>query len=914
MLLEGRVTSAAGSAIAGARVSVADTATGTSREVLTRADGEFLLLALTSGSYRVTVSAPGFQGEEQRVDLGVGQRPRLRFTLRDAAITLAPIEVRAVGPAAAELRRPSVSAPVSERDIRELPLATRDALDLAALVPGIRSYQPSGGHNVPAAGALRGERFLNVYLDGVELKNLYDGGIVGFPQDGSPFSPDALREFRVYLQPYDPAFARAAAYAIDAVTQRGTNQMQGTAFGFIQPRGLVAANDFLRAVPNFLDADFERQQAGVSLRGPLRRDRLFFAASYELSNAQTFITVVPGQPAAAPGIWDDFAGLFAAPRRNHMGLLRLTWDARPGHTFDFTGSTRHLESTGRFGGRIAYASAVRDRHTVHTLGFRHRWLPTPALGNELGLQLVAWNNTGRALFPQSSLQYPGIDIGAPASEFEIQERHVRLIDRLTHAFHGRSGSHVTTAGIELAGVRVENFAPFLALGRFSDFASDTATLPGEARIGVGWRHPDSERDARAAIAGFVTGVYLHHEWQPAARLTLGFGLRHDADLGLLNNDIAVPWTEDPELTGRPELRRYLNRGADRRNDMNNFSPRFSFSWDVAEGGNTVLRGGLGIIYDRIPAFIAFQERHSALWRTYVFDAPGTVDPAVLRERVASGEQRLAAVTLIANDMEVPQNRQWSVGVGRRITPALLLSLDYVSQDVRDLFAELNLNWLDRSVTPARRALTERYGDIVVWDDFARARYRALLGRLNWDPAPDFRLALAYTLASARADWDAANQSVPAAAASRYYTLQRISGDERHRLVLSGVLPLPWRTRLSLVATAASPRPYRSIHGQDLNANSFLFDDWSDDRRYRLPADRWRNWYRALDVRLAHTIGAPPGVRGTVIAEVFNVLNSENYSAFQGRQHTLDGREIANFGEPAGVFGTRRLQLGARVEF
>jgi hypothetical protein len=910
--LDGIVLGANGAPVAGVTVTLSEPETGVTRSVPTRADGEFRMLAVAPGSYIVRASASGFHTAEQRVELGTAQRPRLRFVLLPAALELDRIEVHATRAATAELRRLSVSSPVLEQEIRTLPLSTRNVMDLAALAPGIRSHRPASGQSVPAAGALRGERFLNVYLDGVELKNLYDGGIVGFPQSGSPFAADALREFRVQLQPYDPSYARAAAYAIDAVTQRGTNETQATAIGFIQPRGFVAANEFLHAVPNFIQPGLSRQQAGATIRGPVRRDRLFYAAAYELSNARSFIEVVPGRPAFDPDLWNTHAGVFPVTHRNHTGLLRLTYAPRATHSLDMTASTRQLAVTGRFGGRAAYQNAVRDRHSVYTLGLTHRWLPHAGLVNELSLQLVAWNNSARALFPQAVRRYPGLELGAPSAGFEIDERHVRIVNRLTHAFDARSGSHVTRAGFELARARLENFAPMFAHG-FFDFPSDTATLPRQALISVGVAHAASEREARTRMSGLVTGIHVSHEWRPVPHLTLSFGLRHDADFGLLNNDFALPWAADAELAALPGLQRYLNDGDDRRNDLDNVSPRFALSWDLTGDGATMLRAGAGIIYDRVPGFIPFQEQRGARWRTYVFDSPGTVDADVLRQRIASGEGRLVSVTLLANDMEAPENRQWSVGIGRRITSALTLNVDFIHQDVRNLFAEINLNWLDRSASPPRRALTDGFGDIVVWDDFARARHSALLAQLVWDPQNDRRIALAYTLGYAEADWDVANQSVPAAAAEHFYVLQRTSGDERHRFVLSGMLPIPFAATLSWIATVASPRPYRAIIGQDINLNAFPFDDWIDGRRYLVPSNSWRNWYRVLDVRLSRTFDMPGGWRGTLAVEGFNLLNSVNYSGFHGRQFADDGSEMASFRRPDGVFATRQVQLGLRVE-
>lgn len=909
--LEGRVLDDSGAPIGEADVAVVATETGERRQVVTRVNGAFRVMALSPGSYTVTVRAPGYHAREQATDLVLGQRRELRFELQPDAIALQRIDVPASRAAGSEIRRASISTPVLEEEIRHLPLSTRSVMDLAALAPGIRFFRPLGGHSLPSAGALRGERFLNLYVDGVELKNVYDGNLVGFPQTGSPLPADALREFRVYLNPYDATYARAATYVITAVTHRGTNETHGSAFGFLQPRNLVAGNDFLRARPNYTDADFERQQLGLTLRGPIVRDRLFYASSYELSNTRNYVTVVPPRPSVEPGLWDEHAGIFETPNRNHTGLLRLTYTPRAVHTIDVLGSIRYSTNVGRFGRNVSYESAVTDKHVVTTLSLRHRWLAGERLANELSFQFVDWTNAGRARTPRPVHVYgDGLRIGAPASTFEIDERHFRFINRLSFALDGAHGSHLVNAGLEVERVTLDNFFPFLSHGRF-EFESHASTLPVQAVIGIGARFPASEREARSTASGWVTGVYVNNEWRPISNLTLTIGVRYDAELGLMNNDLTVPWSDDPELAAIPVLQPYLNRG-NRSDDLDNVSPRLSFSWDPLDDGRTSLRGGFGIIHDRIPGFIAFQEQADAGWRTYVFADPGTTDPETLRQRVTAGEGSPVSFTVVANDIDAPESRQWSIGLGRQITPDLSLNVDYVHQDVRNLFAELNLNWLDRSVS--RRALSSRYGDIVVWDDFARARYRALLSHLSYQPNADTRLSLAYTLGRAEADWDGANASVPANVAAAYYVMQRTSGDERHRFVLSGQAPLPFDVRLSLIATVASPRPYPAIVGIDVNQNAFPSDDWLDEQRFLVPSNDWRNWYRVVDVRLARAVRFHDGLRGNVILEAFNVLNAENYATFQGRQLQPTGEPVGNFRQPDGVFGTRQLQVGLRLDF
>ena len=223
-------------------------------------------------------------------------------------------------------------------------------------------------------------------------------------------------------------------------------------------------------------------------------------------------------------------------------------------------------------------------------------------------------------------------------------------------------------------------------------------------------------------------------------------------------------------------------------------------------------------------------------------------------------------------------------------------------------------WLDSSRTPARRVLSPAYGNIVAWGDFARARYRALATSLSYGADTDRRVNLAYTVASAKADWDVENVAVPAAHASQFYVMQRISGDERHRVVLSGIWALPFGLAVSTIATAASPRPYRARIGEDVNENNFVQDDWIDGKRYRVPENAWRSWYRVVDVRLTKAIDLGRAGRLLVIAEGFNVFNTENYAGYFGVQKSATGAPRPDFGSPSGIFATRQVQLGSRLEF
>jgi hypothetical protein len=911
--LEGLVRDAAGG-IARAEVSAVDSLTNERRKAMTNGRGFFRMLGMSPGQYAVSARVIGYAASAtQIVHLMAGQRAQLDFILEQATSTLETVQVHVQRTDAAEIQRMSVSTALSAEEIERLPLNTRNVMDLAAVAPGIRSFQPVEGHAIPGAGALRDERALNFYLDGVEMKNFNSSNVVGTPQVGSILPIDGLQEFRVLLNPYDAEYTRGAGYIISAVSHRGTNETHGSAFGFFQNKDLVSVNDFQRDIPNFEKPDFNRRQGGLSLRGPILRNRLFYAASYEISDANNYVAVVPGRPASDPAHWDSYAGVFNAPSRNQAGLLRLTYAANIANVFEAIVSSRYFTGDSRFGGTVSRESATTSAYSVNTVNLRHRWLPASGLANELSLQFVHWSNENQRLTTGPELRYPTLIIGR-ANEFgAINERQFRAIDRVTYGLGSGPGSHLLKAGLEVSRVNVDQFTPINASGAFR-FRAENG-VPFEGSIGVGFFDAQSDRDAFAELWGWVAGVYFNDEWNVTQRLVLNLGFRYDADINTMNNDFTVPWASDTAINSRPELRGLLNRG-DRKSDLNNFSPRLSFSWDVAGSRRAFIRGGFGIMYDRVPGFVPFNERLRATWRTYTFSNPGTLDPEELRRRVIGGAAGTVApsMVLLPQRMDVPENRQWSLGFGAELTPVLTLNVDYIHQDVRHLFASVNLNWLDGSQTPERRVLTSAYGNIIAWGDFTRGRYRALLTNLSYNPDTTLRLSLAYTLASAKADWDVDNVQIPSGAASQFYVMQRISGDERHRFVLSGTSVLPFGIRVSTLATVASPRPYRAQVGEDVNKNNLFEDDFIDGTRYQVPSNTWRNWYRVVDLRITKAFDVRDGAQLSLIAEAFNVFNTENYSGYFGVQRSPTGEPRPDFGSPSGIFATRQLQLGTRLQF
>src|SRR5438034_1012979 len=263
----------------------------------------------------------------------------VRVSTPDAATILtASIWIEAVSIVAAsgvETRTSEVATNVTRQQVERLPLSDRNFLDLVQLAPGtsIQNGGPNDTRKTFAAGALPADN-VNVFIDGTSYKNdLTAGGVAG--QDasrGNPFPLNAIQEFRVITQNYKAEYQKASSGIITATTKAGGTRWEGSAFFYGQGKGLIATDSLpcSRATPTAPclpppKPEYARYQAGVSLGGPLVRDRLFFFGSYEgnyqdRANTVAFTYtahVTPGQfPAFDSLNLSQYAGQFTSPFRS----------------------------------------------------------------------------------------------------------------------------------------------------------------------------------------------------------------------------------------------------------------------------------------------------------------------------------------------------------------------------------------------------------------------------------------------------------------------------------------------------------------------------------------------------------------------------------------------------------------------
>src|SRR5689334_12561339 len=214
--LGGTVSDASGALIPGVSITAANTQTGIVTTVVTNETGAYQFASLQTGTYKVSAELPGFQTQTYGdVNLGVAQQVRLNFTLQVGAQAQA-VEVNVAADTLIATTSSSVGTVLPEYKLRDLPLATRNALDLVATTAGTQG------------GAFAGSRTVgvNTVRDGVPVSDgRYDVGVSA----STYVSPDLVDEVRVIVAPADAEMGRGSGQ-VQMATRSGTNQFRGSVF------------------------------------------------------------------------------------------------------------------------------------------------------------------------------------------------------------------------------------------------------------------------------------------------------------------------------------------------------------------------------------------------------------------------------------------------------------------------------------------------------------------------------------------------------------------------------------------------------------------------------------------------------------------------------------------------------------
>ena len=291
--IEGKVSDTTNAVVGAAEVTLTNTETGVTQVTHSNDQGYYRFSTLPPGLYTLTASKQGFQVLlQENVGLQAEQVRTIDLVLHVGQLSeTVTVTTEA---SAIQLSEAKISTNISDRELREAPLAGRNILSLLNVTPGVTGVgtaaQTVSGTDIfslvnnPAVNA-NGQRGDGnaFYVDNTLATSNPDPGVFNLTPN-----PDSIQELHVAVNDYSAETGRSGSLVIQAVTKSGTNKFHGSLFEYHQGDGLTARNVFQntedpltgRVVPKF-----RRDEFGGSLGGPLQQNKFFFFISWDQKRA-----------------------------------------------------------------------------------------------------------------------------------------------------------------------------------------------------------------------------------------------------------------------------------------------------------------------------------------------------------------------------------------------------------------------------------------------------------------------------------------------------------------------------------------------------------------------------------------------------------------------------------------------------
>jgi hypothetical protein len=908
--LGGRVTDVHDTPIGGADVRARHTETNVKATAVTDADGRFRFPFLKIGPYELVVARPGFRSVSRVLSLNAGSAFQLPI-----ALSLGGEEtVMVTGAAPAlETARSQIAGTVSAREAKALPMNGRNFLDLALLVPGVSptnipstqlfaetSAVPGNGLSVASQRNLSN----SFIVDGVSA-NDDAAGLAGIP-----LAVESVEQFQVITSGGQAELGRALGGYVNVVTRSGANALRGSAYWYLRDDSLNAANPLLgRTLP------MHQNQYGLSLSGPIAKDRTFFFANVEerdldqsglttitdasvaAINGRLAATGYPGSPVAT--------GVYPNPVRATLGLAKLDHHAGS-HQLGLRYSLYRVDAdNSRGAGGFAAPSASAGLDNVdHAVSLSDSWVLSSRTVNET-----------RVLYAYGDLKAPPTDPVGPAvsiagvasfgtasgSPTGRSNTLVEVVDTLSH----QAGAHALRAGVDFLYNDTTITYPRSVRGSyaFSSMANLELGLYNNAGFTQTFGNPV------VAQTNPNLGLFVQDEWHASSSLTLNAGLRYD--LQFLET---IP------------------------TDTSNVSPRLGFAWTPWAGRRTVIRGSAGLFYDRVPLRALANAILSAgnttdlslLQQTNVSLSPAQAGaprfPDILAEAVPS--VTLVNFTTMDAQMQNASSRQASIEIEHQLGAATTVSAGYSYLRGRNLIVSVNQNVPSCVAAGSNNGCrpNPNYANNSQYSSEARSSYHGLHLSLVQRPASWGYYRISYTLAKSENNVGEFFFSSPIDPFDLDLDWGRSDDDQRHRVFvhaavntstaratdlwtqlvngfqLSGTLQYYSKLPLNVasgVTTIQGTAGRPIVDGEFIPRNSGTGPD-----------------FLTVNLRLSRTFALGGPVKLEALAEVFNLTNRENVVAMNGNfgSGAYPTHPSATFGQITAVGEPRSVQLALRLSF
>lgn len=926
--LTGTVVDSTGATIPQATITATNTDTRLQRTATSDDSGNFDISNLPDGTYDLRIQRDGFaDATYTAVNISVGSIAHLDIRLQPASAKQ-QVTVLADG-SILEPQQTSFATVIDKERIEESPVQSRNYLNFILLAPGVAPANGNLSHNSPALagsgfsfGGLR-PRSNALYIDGTDNNDEFTGA------NRTEISLEDINEFQVVNHGFAAEAGGAAGGMTDVVTRAGANIIHGDAFIFVQ-NGATDAQPPLDYLPR--KPDLNRERVGLSVGGPIRKDRSFYYGAFEQEHArgeeasglspQTVGAINAALGTTGPtGNFVLTSGFFPTEREETEFSQRFDDQLNAGNSlmlrYAFT-NNREINNAFHTSDLVDGSGRGSSFTLDHALLGSLTTLVSARTVNDLHFQFAV----RRVLLKTGQQEGPGIvipgfvEFGRPFAGNAL--RHENRYE-INDAYSLERGSHLYKAGFsfnrihERAAIQ-DGIGGIYVFSTLQDLQAGAANFYDQAFGDPNTNFPVDR------IAGFA-----QDHWSATRRLTFDYGARYDFA------HLPAPFNED----------------------TNNVSPRVGVSWNLAHAW--VVRSGFGLFYDRYPlaelngtlqkngmqAFEQIAEGQNAakLYRAgmrYTTPLAGlapSVDTA--QRNLANAYSKVAAFGVehaLAENLSVGANYSYVRGMhlSRTINvnltpPTVLTTTNAPSLGVPNPTPQQ----IGRYVFTSQRA-NAAFDHIDQLQSTAGSTYNGVTFTLNRRMAQEFELLASYTYSKVlddASDFAEQPQNPYQLHAERAVSLN----DQRQRFVMSALWDLPFGDADDPGDAAPSNNPVikalSNIEiapifsiGSGQPANPLTGVDSSVSHIYPFsarPLGHGRNSMLSpasedLDLRILKTVGIGRG-KLDIVAESFNLLNHTNVTELNaafGSGTTAPG----SFGTPTQVGVPRQFEFSLDYEY
>jgi hypothetical protein len=610
----GTVTDPNSAVIAGAKLTLKNSATGTSRDLVTNSSGSYRAVLLDPGTYELTATSSGFaENKISGLVLNVGSTITVdvRMSVQSTSTTVD------VGETLLQDAVPVASALVNSIAITNLPINGRRFQDFVLLTP-TATVESATRNQISFAGQ-RGINS-NIMLDGADYNQPFFGGIRGGERSTSIITvpQSAIAEFQVLATGYSAEYGRSTGGVMNTITKSGTNQLHGDGFYQIRHRALSEFNPVVLVRPSET-----LQQFGGSVGGPIKQNKLFWfvAAESQTSNTprQVVIPSIIGVPVTARNT--EAISLLRSFEKPFKQTNRATAVTAKGD-YAFTGghrlTMRYSFSDSVEQNAVTVGAAVNpvtnnsienegnELDRIHNGTMQYTHIFSPSVVND-----IKFSGSYEERPRTANSQNPGVNLqnvsafGArnflPTVQFD---KRWQLTDSVTIL----RSKHSVKVGFDYSFLPTAQSFGFNQYGNFQVNGVPTAVLDivGGNGANGGNRFDNANvtytRQIGNLLADFSAkqiAAFVQDSYRATKKLTLDFGLRWE---GQINPAVEA---NNTTVLGRIEGVRFPigNVASPRKidNTMKQFAPRFGFAYTpITDRFRTVLRGHTGVFYAATP--------------------------------------------------------------------------------------------------------------------------------------------------------------------------------------------------------------------------------------------------------------------------------------------------------------------------